>query len=55
MIVTGTDNVFVWWFMATLPLAFVLLAGRVFQNLFEDVRNFRTGQPLIEQTVLGGQ
>ena len=55
MIVTGTDNVFVWWFLVSLPLAFVLLSGRVFENLFEDIRNYRTGKPLIEQTVLGGQ
>jgi TRAP-type C4-dicarboxylate transport system permease small subunit len=55
MIVTGTDNVFVWWFMVTLPIAFVLLSGRVFENLFEDIKKYRTGQPMIEQTVLGGQ
>lgn len=55
MIVTGTDNVFVWWFLITLPLAFVLMAGRVFENLFEDIHNYRNGKPLIEQTVLGGQ
>lgn len=55
MIVTGTDNVFVWWFMVTLPFSFVLLSGRVFQNLFDDIRKYRAGEPLIEQTVLGGQ
>ena len=55
MIVTGTDNVFVWWFMATLPIAFLLLSGRVFQNLFDDIRKYRTGEEMIEQTVLGGQ
>lgn len=55
MIVTGTDNVFVWWFMTSLPIAFVLLSGRVFQNLFDDIANYRTGKPMITQTVLGGQ
>ncbi|MGJ8623407.1 MAG: TRAP transporter small permease [Yoonia sp.] len=55
MFVTGTNNVFVWWFLISLPIAFILLSGRVFQNLFEDIRNYRTGQPMIEQTVLGGQ
>ncbi|MGJ8611124.1 MAG: TRAP transporter small permease [Octadecabacter sp.] len=55
MIVTGTDNVFVWWFMASLPIAFVLLSGRVFQNLFDDIRNFRNGDELIGSTILGGQ
>ena len=55
MIVTGTDNVFVWWFMMSLPIAFVLLSGRVFQNLFEDLRKYKAGEPMIEQAVLGGQ
>jgi len=55
MIVTGTNDVMVWWFMASLPIAFVLLSARVFQNLFEDIRNFRTGQEMIGSTVLGGQ
>lgn len=55
MFVTGTDNVFVWWFLISLPFAFVLLSGRVFENLFDDIRNYRTGKPMIEQTVLGGQ
>lgn len=56
MIVTGTNNVMVWWFLITLPLAFVLLSGRVFQNLFEDIRKYRSGdEPMIEQAVLGGQ
>lgn len=55
MLVTGTNDVFVWWFLISLPLAFVLLSGRVFQNLFEDIRKYRHGDPMIEQTVLGGQ
>lgn len=55
MFVTGTDNVFVWWFLISLPIAFVLLSGRVFQNLFEDIARYRAGGPMIEPTVLGGQ
>lgn len=55
MFVTGTNNVFVWWFLISLPIAFVLLSGRVFQNLFDDIGNYRNGRPMIEQTVLGGQ
>jgi TRAP-type C4-dicarboxylate transport system permease small subunit len=55
MIVTGTDNVMVWWFLISLPLAFVLLSARVFQNLFEDIRKYRKGDKMIEQAVLGGQ
>ncbi len=55
MFVTGTNNVFVWWFLISLPLAFILLSGRVFQNLFEDIKKYRNGDVMIEQTVLGGQ
>jgi TRAP-type C4-dicarboxylate transport system permease small subunit len=55
MIVTGTNNVMVWWFLITLPMSFVLLSGRVFQNFFQDIRKYRNGETMIEQTVLGGQ
>ncbi|SDY43651.1 TRAP-type C4-dicarboxylate transport system, small permease component [Jannaschia faecimaris] len=50
----GTDSVMQWWFLGTVPLAFVLLSGRVFENLFNDLRNFREGNTLIEQAVIGG-
>ena len=53
-IVLGTDNIMQWWFLLTAPIAFVLMAGRVFQNLFDDLRNWRTGAPLIRQAVIGG-
>lgn len=53
-IVLGTDNVMQWWFLLTAPVAFILLAGRVFQNLAEDIQNWRTGDPLIRQAVIGG-
>ncbi|CTQ49115.1 TRAP transporter small permease [Jannaschia donghaensis] len=50
----GTNDVMQWWFLATVPVAFLLLSGRVFENLFADLRNFRAGAPLIEQAVIGG-
>jgi TRAP-type C4-dicarboxylate transport system permease small subunit len=53
-IVLGTDNTMQWWFIATIPLAFVLLAGRVFENLSDDMRRYRNNEPLIEQAVIGG-
>lgn len=53
-IVLGTDNVMQWWFIATIPLAFILLAGRVFENLSDDFRRWRNDEPLIEQAVIGG-
>lgn len=53
-ILLGTDDVLQWWFLATVPLAFVLLAARVLENLLDDVRNYRTGATMIEQAVIGG-
>ncbi|GHA58600.1 hypothetical protein GCM10008927_25300 [Amylibacter ulvae] len=53
-IVLGTDNIMQWWFLITAPMSFVLMAARVFENLFEDIANFRSGQPLIKQAVIGG-
>ena len=53
-IVLGTDNVMQWWFLITAPLSFFLLAARVFENFFEDIANYRSGEPLIRQAVIGG-
>lgn len=53
-IVLGTDNTMQWWFLATAPLAFLLMIARVFQNVFDDLSNWRSGQPLIRQAVIGG-
>ncbi len=52
-ILLGTDHTLQWWFLATVPLAFTLMAGRVLENLIDDVRNYRSGKPLIEQAVIG--
>lgn len=53
-IVLGTDSVLQWWFLITAPLSFVLMIARVFGNLAEDIRNYRSGAPLIKQAVIGG-
>ncbi|MDA5093738.1 TRAP transporter small permease subunit [Aliiroseovarius sp. KMU-50] len=53
-IVLGTDNVMQWWFLITAPLSFVLMIGRVFENLVDDFRNYKSGEPLIKQAVIGG-
>ena len=53
-IVLGTDNVMQWWFLITAPFAFVLMAGRVFENFLEDVENYKNGEELIKQSVIGG-
>ena len=53
-IMLGTDNVMQWWFLISVPLAFLLLAGRVLEHLFSDLRNFREGEAMIKQAVIGG-
>lgn len=53
-IVLGTDNVMQWWFLLTAPFAFLLMAGRVIENFLEDLQNYREGNELIKQTVIGG-
>ena len=53
-IVLGTDNVMQWWFLLTAPFAFLLMAARIIENFFEDLGNYRTGSPLLKQTVIGG-
>jgi TRAP-type C4-dicarboxylate transport system permease small subunit len=53
-IMLGTDNVMQWWFLISVPLAFTMLVARVLENMIIDLRNFRTGQPLIKQAVIGG-
>lgn len=53
-IVLGTDNVMQWWFLITVPVAFLLMAARVLQNLFEDIGNWRSRRQMIRQSVIGG-
>lgn len=53
-IMLGTDNVMQWWFLLSVPVAFLLLSARVLDNLFKDLRNYREGNPMIEQAVIGG-
>lgn len=53
-IVLGTDNLMQWWFIATIPLAFIMLAARVFENLSDDIARWRKNEPLIQQAVIGG-
>ncbi|MCH2078177.1 MAG: TRAP transporter small permease subunit [Rhodobacteraceae bacterium] len=53
-IVLGTDDIMRWWFLVTMPLCFILLATRAIENILEDLRKFRSGGPMIEQAVIGG-
>ncbi len=54
-IVLGTDDVMRWWFLVTMPVCFTLLASRAFENILEDFARYRSGAPLIEQAVIGGE
>lgn len=53
-IMLGTDNVMQWWFLISVPLAFLLLAGRVIDNLLKDLAKFRNGDVMIVDAVIGG-
>jgi len=53
-IVLGTDDVMRWWFIVTMPICFIMMAGRVLGNTLEDISNFRSGNRLINQAVIGG-
>ena len=53
-IMLGTDNVMQWWFLISVPLAFTVLVARVLENLLTDIANFRSGDTLIKQAVIGG-
>lgn len=44
-IVPGTTNIMQWWFYLATPFAWTLLIIRAFQNLVEDWRVFRSGEP----------
>lgn len=54
-IMLGTDNVMQWWFLLSVPISFVMLAARAYQNLSEDIANFRSGEDLISTAVIGGE
>ena len=50
----GTDGVMRWWFIITMPLCFILMAGRVLSNALIDRKKYRNNEKLIEQAVIGG-
>jgi TRAP-type C4-dicarboxylate transport system permease small subunit len=54
-IMPGTNDVMQWWFMISMPIAFILLTGRVMQNAADDLATYKTDRPMIEQAVIGGQ
>ncbi len=54
-IMLGTDNVMQWWFLTTVPIAFILLCARAIENYLDDIANYRSGDDLISQAVIGGE
>ncbi|WP_338549513.1 TRAP transporter small permease [Roseovarius phycicola] len=53
-IMLGTDDIMQWWFLGTVPVAFILLAARVIENVKKDLRKYREGGEMIEAAVIGG-
>jgi TRAP-type C4-dicarboxylate transport system permease small subunit len=53
-IMLGTDGIMQWWFLIFMPLAFTTLVARVLENALRDIDNYRRGDPLITQAVIGG-
>lgn len=52
-ILAGTDNFMQWWYLLSLPIAFILMSARVFDNWFEDLANYNSGETLIKLAVIG--
>ncbi len=52
-ILLGTDDTLQWWFLVTVPIASTPMVERVLENFLEDLRNYRSGEPLIKQAVIG--
>ncbi|MEL6747302.1 MAG: TRAP transporter small permease subunit [Pseudomonadota bacterium] len=53
-ILLGTDDVMQWWFYVGVPIAWLLLCARVMHNFFEDLANYRNGEPLIASNAIKG-
>jgi hypothetical protein len=52
--VDGVDDTMKWWFYITVPIAFTMMSGRVIGNWLEDFGNYRSGNTIIKQAVIGG-
>ncbi len=53
-LVPGMNDVMQWWFILAVPASFIFLVARVMENWLEDLRNFRSGDEIISQAVIGG-
>ena len=52
-IMLGTDNILQWWFLLCVPLSFIVIAARSIENYMEDIKNYRSGEPLIKAAAIG--
>lgn len=52
-ILLGTDDVMQWWFYICVPLSWILLSGRVIENVIDDFRRYRTDEPMMLQGSMG--
>lgn len=52
-ILLGTDNIMQWWFMISVPLAFMLIIARSFENIISDYHKYKSGDALIVQVAIG--
>jgi TRAP-type C4-dicarboxylate transport system permease small subunit len=52
--VDGVDDTMKWWFYITVPIAFIMMSGRVIGNWLEDYGNYKSGNTIIKQAVIGG-
>ncbi|TNB48230.1 TRAP transporter small permease subunit [Martelella lutilitoris] len=53
-ILLGTDNVMQWWLLISVPISFILIAGRAIENLAIDYRRYKNGADLISASAQFG-
>lgn len=51
-VVQGTDSLPQWWFYLATPLGWTLVSIRALQNLFDDIRTYRSGEPFNDKMTL---
>jgi TRAP-type C4-dicarboxylate transport system permease small subunit len=54
-ILLGTDNVMQWWFYICVPIAWMVLSGRVIENWLDDIRRYRNDEQMLLPSGLGGE
>ncbi len=52
-IMLGTDSIMQWWFLTAIPLAFICIVSRTIDNLSLDIKNYKSGEKLLQQNAIG--